>query len=102
MGKFLDHVAALRLGGCFALTLLGLRREEVGGLRWSDINLDAGALRIRQARVDVNGRDTVVATKDQAQRPRSAAAATRAGDGQGHADAPPPRAPGRGPATGGR
>jgi integrase len=47
MGKFLDHVAAHRLGGCFALTLLGLRREEVGGLRWSDIDLDAGALRIR-------------------------------------------------------
>jgi integrase len=63
MGKFLDHVAAHRLGGCFALTLLGLRREEVGGLRWSDIDLDAGALRIRQARVDVNGRDTIVATK---------------------------------------
>ena len=63
MGKFLDHVAAHRLGGCFALTPLGLRREEVGGLRWSDIDLDAGALRIRQARVDVNGCDTIVATK---------------------------------------
>jgi hypothetical protein len=23
MGKFLDHVATQRLGGCFALTLLG-------------------------------------------------------------------------------
>jgi hypothetical protein len=33
MGKFLNHVAAHRLGGCIALTLLGLRREEVGGLR---------------------------------------------------------------------
>jgi integrase len=61
MGKFLDHVAAHRLGGCFALTLLGLRREEVGGLRWSDIDLETGALRIRQARVDVNGR--IVPTK---------------------------------------
>jgi len=65
MGKFLDHVAAHRLGGCFALTLLGLRREEVGGLRWSDIDLDAGTLRIRQARVDMNGRDIIVATKTQ-------------------------------------
>ena len=63
MGKFLDHIAAHRLGGCFALTLLGLRREEVGGLRWSDIDLDTGALRIRQARVDVNGRDTIVPPK---------------------------------------
>ena len=63
MGNFLDHVAAHRLGGCFALTLLGLRREEVGGLRWSDIDLETGALRIRQARVDVNGKDSIVATK---------------------------------------
>jgi integrase len=63
MSTFLDHVAAHRLGGCFGLTLLGLRREEVGGLRWSDVALEAGTLRIRQARVDVNGRDTIVATK---------------------------------------
>ncbi len=63
MGKFLDHVAAHRLAGCFAVTLLGLRCEEVGGLRWSDLDLDTGALRIRQARVDVNGRDMIVPTK---------------------------------------
>lgn len=63
MTAFLDHVAAHRLAGCFALTLLGLRREEVGGLRWSDIDLETGALRIRQARVDVNGRDVIVPTK---------------------------------------
>ena len=63
MSTFLDHVAAHRLGGCFGLTLLGLRREEVGGLRWSDVALESGTLRIRQARVDVNGRDTIVATK---------------------------------------
>jgi len=63
MAKFLDHVTTHRLGGCFALTLLGLRREEVGGLRWSDIELDTGALHIRRARVDVNGRDTIVPTK---------------------------------------
>jgi integrase len=65
MGRFLDHVAAHRLAGCFALTLLGLRREEVGGLRWSDIDLNMGKLRIRQARVDVNGHDIIVATKTQ-------------------------------------
>src|SRR5690606_2870438 len=33
--------------------------EEVGGLRWCDLDLDAGGLRIRQARVDVNGREIV-------------------------------------------
>jgi integrase len=63
MTAFLDHVAAHRLAGCFALTLLGLRREEVGGLRWCDVDLEAGALRIRLARVDVNGRDMIVGTK---------------------------------------
>jgi integrase len=63
MTAFLDHVAGHRLGGCFALTLLGLRREEVGGLRWCDIDVHKGVLRIRQARVDVNGRDTIVAPK---------------------------------------
>ena len=63
LAKFLDYVTAHRLGGCFALTLLGLRREEVGGLCWSDIELDTGALHIRRARVDVNGRDTIVPTK---------------------------------------
>ena len=47
MAKFLDHVTTHRLGGCFALTLLGLRHEEVGG----------------QARVDVDGRDTIMPTK---------------------------------------
>jgi integrase len=63
METFLNHIAAHRLSGCFALTLLGLRREEVGGLRWCDIDLETGALRIRQARVDINGRDTIVPTK---------------------------------------
>ena len=63
MGAFLDHVAAHRLGGCFALSLIGLRREEVGGLRWCDLDLETGTLRIRQARVDINGRDTIVPPK---------------------------------------
>ena len=63
MAAFLDHVAAHRLGGCFALTLLGLRREEVGGLRWCDLDLEAGTLSVKQARVDINGRDTIVPTK---------------------------------------
>lgn len=63
MNAFLDHIAVHRLGGCFALTLLGLRREEVGGLRWKDLDLQAGSLRIRQARVDISGHDTIVPTK---------------------------------------
>ena len=56
MTRFLDSVAEHRLSGCFAVTLLGLRREEVAGLRWADVNLQRGELRITRARVDVNGR----------------------------------------------
>ena len=59
MTRFLDSVAEHRLSGCFALTLLGLRREEVAGLRWADVNLQRGELRITRARVDVNGREEV-------------------------------------------
>jgi integrase len=33
----------------------GLRRGEVLGLRWQDVDLDAGVLNVRQAIVDVNG-----------------------------------------------
>lgn len=64
MAAFLDHVDDHRLAGCFALTLLGLRREEVGGLRWCDLDLEAGELRIRQARVDVNGREVITDPKN--------------------------------------
>lgn len=64
MTEFLDYVADHRLSGCFALTLLGLRREEVGGLRWCDLDLEAGELRIRQARVDVNGREVIADPKN--------------------------------------
>lgn len=39
MSAFLGSVADHRLAGCFALPLLGLRREEIGGLRWSDLDL---------------------------------------------------------------
>lgn len=64
MATFQDYVADHRLAGCFALTLLGLRREEVGGLRWCDLDLEAAVLRIRQARVDVNGREVIADPKN--------------------------------------
>jgi integrase len=59
MDQFAEHIAAHRLAGCFLLTLLGLRREETGGLRWCDVDLTDGTLTISQARVDVNGRDLI-------------------------------------------
>jgi integrase len=78
MGKFLDHIATHRLGGCFALTLLGLRRKEVGQLRWSDIELETGTLHIRRDGVDANGRDTIMPTRTERSAPRSYATAARA------------------------
>ncbi|WP_328711660.1 site-specific integrase [Nocardia salmonicida] len=38
------------------LALSGLRRGEIGGLRWSDVDLDAGLLTIANNRVSVNGK----------------------------------------------
>ncbi|MCF8609993.1 site-specific integrase [Gordonia sp. HY285] len=68
MDGFLSRVAGDRLGGCYALTLLGLRREEVGGLQWGDFDLTAATLQIERARVDVNGHDVT----DDPKNPRSA------------------------------
>ncbi|MEV0250110.1 site-specific integrase [Nocardia sp. NPDC050712] len=38
------------------LALSGLRRGEIGGLRWTDVDLDAGELTISNNRVSVNGK----------------------------------------------
>ena len=40
-----------RLHAAWRLSLYGLRRGEVLGLRWSDIDLKAKTLTVRQARV---------------------------------------------------
>jgi len=47
LGRFLAHVAADRLaGGWWLLATTGMRRGEILGLRWPDVDLDAGSLRI--------------------------------------------------------
>lgn len=48
-----------RLYGCWLLTLFGLRRSEVMGLRWSDIAED-GTLTVERGRVLVDGHRTEV------------------------------------------
>lgn len=42
---------------------LGLRRGEACGLRWSDIDLRTGEVRIRRSRQEVHGQEVVVAPK---------------------------------------
>ncbi|MEO6701317.1 MAG: site-specific integrase [Jatrophihabitantaceae bacterium] len=54
-----SHLANDRLCACWLLTLSGLRRSEVMGLRWTDIDLRARTLTIRRGRVLVDGKRTV-------------------------------------------
>lgn len=47
-GRFLDSIAAYRLAALFILTVFcGLRRDEVIGLSWGDVDLDGQMLIVR-------------------------------------------------------
>jgi integrase len=48
---FLAAADADRLAACWRLSLYGLRRGEVLGLRWQDVHLKAATITVRQARV---------------------------------------------------
>lgn len=52
---FLAHVADDRLSLAWCMSLYGLRRGEVLGLRWCDLDLDTGTLTVRLTRVIVEG-----------------------------------------------
>ena len=58
-----------RNGHLWYLALSGLRRGEIAGLRWSDIDLDAGTVTIARNRVQV-GADTVVENEPKTQSSR--------------------------------
>ena len=53
--KFISAVSGERLAACWLLSLLGLRRGEVCGLRWADVSLTEGTLSIKNTRVTVGG-----------------------------------------------
>ncbi|MDA8045968.1 MAG: site-specific integrase [Actinomycetota bacterium] len=54
--QFLAHTADDRLAAIWALfSARGPRRGEVCGLQWSDVDFDAGKIRIRRTRVLIDG-----------------------------------------------
>lgn len=59
LAKLRKHFATDRLYACWLLTLNGLRRSEVLGLKWSDVDLTGKTLRIERGRVDVDGKRTI-------------------------------------------
>ncbi|MDO5495922.1 MAG: site-specific integrase [bacterium] len=52
--RFRDHADTDELAGAWRLTLAGLTRADVMGLRWSDVDLEAGTATVRQGRVVVH------------------------------------------------
>lgn len=66
LADFLDHAESHRLGALFeVLAFTGLRRGEVCGLRWSDIDLTRGVITVREQLVEVDGRIIPGAPKTQ-------------------------------------
>jgi len=61
--RFLAAAAGERLGACWLMSALGLRRGEVLGLKWSDISLIEGTVTIRRTRVLVNAKTIVKSPK---------------------------------------
>lgn len=57
--RFRKHVRDDRLVACWLLTLAGMRRSEILGLRWSDVDLEAGTVSVAQGRVVVEGHGTI-------------------------------------------
>jgi integrase len=64
---FLQRAAQHRLGPLFEVAVLtGLRRGELTGLRWSDVDLVARKIVVRRNRVTVDGRISEQSTKTKA------------------------------------
>jgi len=62
--RILEHTKDDRLHALFRLALtLGLRQGEMFGLLWSEVDLDAGILRVRQQAKDYAGKISIQAPK---------------------------------------
>lgn len=56
VGVLLSAIATDRLGHAWELALSGLRRGEIAGLRWADVDLEGRTLTIANNRVSAGGR----------------------------------------------
>jgi integrase len=56
VNRFLDFVSRGRLHPAWLMSLSGMRRGEVPGLRWVDIDFKKAELRIRKTRTLVDGK----------------------------------------------
>lgn len=62
--EFCEHVIEDRLRGLWVLAAMtGMRRGELCGLQWPDVNLDGGDLAVRRSRVPVAGKVTETTPK---------------------------------------
>lgn len=60
LGAFLDAVQSDRLAALFeAVAASGMRRGEVCGLRWDDLDAEAGAIIVRQQLTERSGDDSI-------------------------------------------
>ncbi|MEP1125509.1 MAG: tyrosine-type recombinase/integrase [Ilumatobacter sp.] len=67
--RFLDSLEEDRLRGLWTLALhTGMRRGELAGLRWSDVDLDGGTLTIAQQRTTAGSKTVTMAPKARSQR----------------------------------
>lgn len=57
--KLKEVAASHELEALWLLSLCGLRRSEVMGLRWSDIDFDAKLLHVRRGRVQMGSKDEI-------------------------------------------
>lgn len=75
--RFLDAIVEERLVGLWTLALhTGLRRGELAGLRWRDVDLDAGTLTVAQQRTTANYTVVITTPKAKSQRQLLLAPAT--------------------------
>lgn len=67
VGTFLDEAAKHRLGALFEVTTFtGLRRGEIIGLRWDDVDLATRQLHVRHNRTQAKGRVVETSAKTRA------------------------------------